>query len=193
MKPIGMAGPIKIGCSVTQEKRLMTLDIWSPFPLEMLASAPGDHDKERALHYRFRDDLCHGEWFAASAELSALIDGVRATGQLPALEKAPYGKAKSRGRNPNRDKDVSLAKSRLTRRISRAENHAWSRYLRGMERPQWVNDAIASWYGPFAPYPNAELVEHLEKYIADLLSRPKETRSWRELWEEAQQRRKAAA
>ena len=37
IKPIGMDGPIKIGCSVSPDRRRETLEWWCPFPLEILA------------------------------------------------------------------------------------------------------------------------------------------------------------
>jgi hypothetical protein len=194
LKPIGMAGPVKIGCSVQPTARLRSLDIWSPFPLELIASGPGTNREEGNLHWRFRDSRSHGEWFHATVELLNLIDHVRLNGTLPPLEAAPRGpERKKGGRNPNRDKSLSLAKSRFTRRISRAEVHAWGPW-RNEKRPQWITDARASWQGIFTPYPSAELVEKIEAYIAELLSQPKEMRPWRVHWEEriAKQQRAAA-
>ena len=38
IKPVGMEGPIKIGCSIMPTERLEGLAVWSPFPLEIVAA-----------------------------------------------------------------------------------------------------------------------------------------------------------
>lgn len=192
MKPIGMAGPIKVGCSIAPESRLKSLDIWSPFPLEIIATAEGGNGHERAVHWHLRDDRLHGEWFSASARLLDLIAFVKASGALPPLETPPYGKTgRGRGANPGRDHELSLAKARLTRRIHRAERHAWGFWDRE-RRPQWVMDVHDSWQGAFTPMPDAETMLRIEEYISDLMSRPKETQSWR-AWAEERRARELAA
>jgi len=85
LRPVGHLTPVKIGCSLQPEKRLETHTIWSPLRLEIIATAPGGHDKESKLHGMFRKHHLHGEWFGASKELLALIDHVIATGELPEL------------------------------------------------------------------------------------------------------------
>lgn len=40
VKPVGMDGPIKIGCTTTPAARIESLTIWSPFPLEVLVTIP---------------------------------------------------------------------------------------------------------------------------------------------------------
>lgn len=69
IKPIGMEGPIKIGVSVDTEARCAQLAHWSPFPLEVVLTIPGDRATEKALHDQFADDHSHGEWFHASPQL----------------------------------------------------------------------------------------------------------------------------
>jgi hypothetical protein len=76
IKPIGMDGPIKIGCSKRPMGRLANLTLWSPSPLEILATIPGDAFLERKLHVYFASAHLHSEWFAASPELQALIAGL---------------------------------------------------------------------------------------------------------------------
>lgn len=173
MKPIGMAGPIKIGCSDLPERRLRTYDIWSPFPLELLATAPGSFWHERALHWLFRGSHSHGEWFYVDQALLSVIDHVRLNGVLPPLEASPAN-AKSRRRNPGRPN--SRVKSALTGRISSAERHAFG-YWGKENRPAWVSDAVASWQGPHTPPPTADLVAKLEAYILELRLRPKASRT----------------
>lgn len=84
MRPEGMAGPIKIGCSNKPARRLLALGVWSPFPLEVVAVAPGNLATERMLHERFGDDLWHHEWFRASPRLLAFTEILRHNGGLEA-------------------------------------------------------------------------------------------------------------
>lgn len=54
LKPVGMDGPIKIGCSEYPQRRLLNLMAWSPFPLELLAQIDGDESVERRFHAAFQ-------------------------------------------------------------------------------------------------------------------------------------------
>lgn len=81
--PVG-GGPVKIGCSVLPLRRRDELQYWSPYPLEILTSAPGDMRDERRMHAHFRSSWSHGEWFKPTPELYALIHEVMGTGVLPA-------------------------------------------------------------------------------------------------------------
>lgn len=73
LRPVGQPGPVKIGCSVFPERRVLDLARVSPIPLELAASGPGNHEIERRLHRMFKGSRLHMEWFAASPELSELI------------------------------------------------------------------------------------------------------------------------
>jgi len=72
MRPQGMEGPIKIGCSTKPAARLIGLSTWSPFPLEIIAVAPGTLATEKMLHDLFADERWHHEWFRASPRLLAV-------------------------------------------------------------------------------------------------------------------------
>ena len=72
-RPIGMPGPIKIGCTTNIETRLSSLSTWSPFPLELILTIPGDAKLEGAIHDRFAGDHLHREWFSPSDGLLAFI------------------------------------------------------------------------------------------------------------------------
>ena len=78
LRPIGMEGPVKIGCSGIAEDRLATYQPWSPFPLEIAASLPGDYRLERRFHERFKAHHTHHEWFAAAPEITACIAAINA-------------------------------------------------------------------------------------------------------------------
>ena len=63
MRPVGQVGPIKIGCSRWPDHRLRDISNWSPLPLELIATGPGNFKLERALHDKFADSRSHKEWF----------------------------------------------------------------------------------------------------------------------------------
>ncbi|MBZ9894213.1 GIY-YIG nuclease family protein [Mesorhizobium sp. BR1-1-6] len=77
IKPVGMAGPVKIGCTIDVNKRLSEMQKSSPLPLELAAFVPGGLGLERKLHAYFQRQHSHGEWFHWSFELTALIQKIR--------------------------------------------------------------------------------------------------------------------
>jgi len=72
-RPVGMSGPIKIGCTTNIENRLSSLSTWSPFPLELILTIPGDTRLEGTIHDRFARDHLHREWFSPSDGLLTFI------------------------------------------------------------------------------------------------------------------------
>jgi len=78
IKPIGMDGPIKIGCSYSPDQRRKTLEFWSPFPLEILAEWQGGAVVERQFHAMFSASHRHHEWFDVTDELLAVISQIKA-------------------------------------------------------------------------------------------------------------------
>jgi len=83
LKPKGMKGPIKIGCSRLPQHRLEAMVRWSPFPLELMGWVQGTSRDEIYLHRCFARDHTHHEWFNWSDHLIATIDRVRAIGYVP--------------------------------------------------------------------------------------------------------------
>lgn len=73
IRPIGLDGPAKIGCSRVPKSRLAVLMSWSPVELEIAATVPGDHQLERRIHGLFQTDHMRHEWFRGSPRLSGLI------------------------------------------------------------------------------------------------------------------------
>lgn len=69
IRPVGMLGPIKIGCADVPSDRLRPLMRWSPFPLEVAAKAPGDLKLEFRVHCCFAHVHSHCEWFLPAADL----------------------------------------------------------------------------------------------------------------------------
>ncbi|WTK18303.1 GIY-YIG nuclease family protein (plasmid) [Streptomyces sp. NBC_01525] len=53
----------KIGRSKDPEKRLAGFQTGCPLPLSVLATHPGSHELETALHRHFAEHRLHGEWF----------------------------------------------------------------------------------------------------------------------------------
>lgn len=82
IKPVGMVGPIKIGCSGMVTERLVQIAAWSPFPLEIVYSEPGEHELERRLHRCFADYHSHLEWFHPGERLIAALEKLKAGSRI---------------------------------------------------------------------------------------------------------------
>lgn len=80
IRPVGMEGPVKIGCSYEPQSRMKALQAWSPYPLEIAAAVPGDMKLERKLHRRFAQHRSHNEWYRGHPDISAVIDTAKAGG-----------------------------------------------------------------------------------------------------------------
>lgn len=65
---------IKIGYSISPEKRLKELQTSSPEALELLGTIPGGKAEEAELHKKFERHREHGEWFRKVPELATFID-----------------------------------------------------------------------------------------------------------------------
>jgi len=90
IKPVGMPGPIKIGCSRNPSTRRASLSTWSPFALEILAEIDGDTNLERRFHARFIHLHERREWFTAAPDLMAVIADI-AAGEFD-IDTLPEGK-----------------------------------------------------------------------------------------------------
>jgi hypothetical protein len=77
IRPAGMEGPVKIGCSEHPNGRLLSLTCWSPFPLEIAVAIDGGCDLEARIQGHFAASHTHREWFSSSSELSKLIDDLQ--------------------------------------------------------------------------------------------------------------------
>lgn len=69
----GNDGPIKIGISWEIKKRLRDISVSSPFNPMVLALIPGNREKEKQLHRKFKKEHLRGEWFKASDRLMEFI------------------------------------------------------------------------------------------------------------------------
>lgn len=77
IRPKGMDGPVKIGCSASPDGRRKSLEQWSPFPLEIVAEMEGGFWLEKRLHWHFHQSRLHGEWFSATDKLLLVIQSIR--------------------------------------------------------------------------------------------------------------------
>lgn len=60
---------MKIGTSRDPEKRILSVRLISPVPVEVFAIMEGGRDLESQLHDKFHHLHSHGEWFHATQEL----------------------------------------------------------------------------------------------------------------------------
>lgn len=74
IRPVGRAGPIKIGCASNPMRRLSDHQRGSPVRLELIGLLEGQHETEHQLHWEFRDCHVHGEWFKPHPDLLRLIE-----------------------------------------------------------------------------------------------------------------------
>lgn len=82
---VGTEGPIKIGCSTDPERRVLTLSTWAPFPIEVIATIPGNYILERRVHAHFADLHSHREWFRADQRIFDAIARLKAGESLEAV------------------------------------------------------------------------------------------------------------
>lgn len=77
MRPVGMGGPIKIGCSENPENRRQLLSRLH-LPLELVAVTQGDYFLERQFHTLFGASHIGKEWFFPTADILAVIEAINA-------------------------------------------------------------------------------------------------------------------
>lgn len=83
VRPVGKVGPVKIGCTSEVVRRVRVLQVWSPLPLELIATAPGTLYDEKHIHRAFATHRLHGEWFTVAGEVPAFIEHMQAHRRLP--------------------------------------------------------------------------------------------------------------
>lgn len=70
---------VKIGSSFSPKDRLRTYQAWSPVPITLICTIPGDGALERNIQNCFADYHSHHEWFfrreRLDAAIHALLDG----------------------------------------------------------------------------------------------------------------------
>ena len=122
---------IRIGFSVGPDRRVISLQCWSPVRLTLLCVVPGTLRDEKLLHWLFRPRRIHGDWFAAAPEILTCIAFARALGRIPVrprpgveIPKLDYSGRKRRGpwtpeERANHERDIQDRRQRglFTRQI----------------------------------------------------------------------------
>lgn len=126
LKPVGMSGPIKIGFSNDPEKRLKACTLWSPFKLQVIATAEGDRAIERLLHNCFADIHSHGEWFHPHERLLMAIKAIKAGAKIAeAVDLSDKrGNTLAKAQMETRIKNGTVGKTRWSRPDSAIEEAA---------------------------------------------------------------------
>jgi hypothetical protein len=173
IKPVGMDGPIKIGCSDKPDQRLLVLAAWSPFELEIIGSVPGSFKDENALHRRFANLHTRKEWFMSSPLLRQTIERILAGTSIAEACKDLAEKGAIRGqKRPAKTPDRKLFLE-YGNRIRSAVRALWRAGEGGRwEKPQDVAKIMHDWrcdkvhgHSPITPTP--EQFARLDEFLAD--------------------------
>lgn len=172
-KPVGMAGPIKIGCSEMPNTRLERFAVWSPFDLEMIGYVRGSFADELFLHSAFSESHSHREWFNHTPELESAIAKIIAAGTVDAVRdelsaKGPIRKYTGRRNSPEKREYVRYrmktiwAEKKLRKQGERTMWHA----------PYDVTAILNAWcqrteHGGSLERPTATEMARIEEYLAD--------------------------
>jgi len=65
---------IKIGYTDDPNKRISSIQVSSPFPFEVLLIIDGNYEKEKELHFAFKEFRTSGEWFELSESIKFFIN-----------------------------------------------------------------------------------------------------------------------
>lgn len=171
MKPVGRDGPVKIGCSFTPISRLDTFMMWSPEPLEIAATAPGNMSDEYAVHRRFAHLHSHCEWFRADDALTEAIKVVALTGSLSHIMAMPDGPNLRKGAGKKRTEGRRLYIS-YAARVRIAKHKLQDAGVRAWREPDDVGSMMSSWSESFRSdaegvAPDAAQFDRLHEYLAD--------------------------
>lgn len=166
IKPKGMAGPVKIGCSRVPNGRLVDLTVWSPFELELIGSFPGTYSDEQFIHSCFAHIHSHREWFYFTPELGAAIKSMLDANSVASLRGAatPSGGIRRKGvRQPNSPERTRFLSYAARVRCAEAklrkagENTAWC-------APSYIDEIISHWSRDTQP--SAYEVSRLDQYLS---------------------------
>ena len=186
IKPKGMSGPIKIGCSEVPETRLEALSVWSPFPLELIGAVKGALKDERYVHECLALHHSHREWFNAAPEVLAVIERILSAGSVDAIrgDLKPVKSIRifaSRKWTEDRKRWWSYAS-----RIRNAERRLREKQ-RNWHSPDEVHDCIREWRDG-GNTPTQDQIARLDAYLADPIAQGVIPR-----WERSRRKTKAAA
>ena len=165
IKPVGIDGPIKIGCSHVPERRLLELSAWSPWPLELIGAIKGTSRDEANFHSRFKDCHSHREWFHSTPLLQATIAAVLNAGNFsPILHLPVNGSIRSISRKP-RTEDVQRRVT-CAMRVGKIENRLRRQEGDGgvWRAPAGIQRTLENWRT--GKMPSTEEMARIEKYFA---------------------------
>ena len=85
-------GLVKIGSSRSPHGRLLTIRLYCPVLVRLIAAWPAEHGAELALHALFREQRSHKEWFRIEGSLASFVAERRGDGvaSIPAWSELTY-------------------------------------------------------------------------------------------------------
>lgn len=138
IRPIGLKGPIRIGGSHHPAELLKNVARWSPLPLEIVATAAGNHAARVCA--MFSEQHMHGGWFKPNAGMERMISRLAAGSPLGDIIDL-------------KSKFVPFARSRVRytadyrRRVSYVHRLRWFSKKTGRRIPNDVREIIHRWAG----------------------------------------------
>lgn len=165
IKPVGLDGPIKIGCSYRPENRLLDLGAWSPWPLEIIGSVPGIYHDEQFLHRCFADSHSHREWFHSTPALRDAIAVILSAGDMTVAHSTLTPKGSIRTGNKNGWTEERKLRASYSSRIRIARNKLREKNIAEWHPAEDVNKIGARWNGGQLPT-EAEFAR-LDEYLSD--------------------------
>ncbi|MBP2508142.1 hypothetical protein J2855_001777 [Agrobacterium tumefaciens] len=152
IRPVGMLGPIKIGCSTCVDERLDALATWSPFKLEVIYTEQGNYTLEKQIHEVFADYHSHREWFHPGERLLTAIGKLLAGENIAtAINLEDYrGTIRNVTRKPRRpipefQKELKSYEFQLVWACKRAEKSTG----RSLRKPDDVLAILSRWKGSY--------------------------------------------
>jgi len=166
-RPIGMAGPIKIGVSANPEERIKPLLSWSPFPLEVVVMVKGGMELEQRLHKCFADCHSHGEWFFPVKRLVEAVDRIAAG--VPVEEAVDLSDQRGSIKAKKCRSADTQHRLSLCRKLYHANKRAEKATGQQHRIPRQADRILDLWRGYRWPkkLPSAEDIAYLEAVIAN--------------------------
>lgn len=166
IKPIGLDGPVKIGCSKQPEDRLLTLGVWSPLPLELIGVVPGTFNDEQFLHQCFSGNHSHREWFHSTPILQNTIKTILNTGSVRSVRGhlIPQGKIRSINGNYAQSPNAKLRNSYNLRVVWAQKKLRSQGELNPWYPPSDIKLIMEEWQPKSAP-PSADKILRLDEYL----------------------------
>ncbi|MDV4166222.1 GIY-YIG nuclease family protein [Rhizobium leguminosarum] len=173
MRPVGMEGPIKIGCTLYPHHRLVQLTIWSPFKLEILHMEEGSHTLERNLHKCFADCHSHHEWFHPEPRLLEAISKFKSGMKIADVIDLTDERGSIHANRPQVP-EVLIGYRSLTMKLTWALKRARAKSKHHVHIPRDIDRIMAAWSGVWSynvrtepVRPTAEQFKRVQEFIDD--------------------------